>query len=268
MEESTLFNEKPIIAKWVADMYDQTATDTRDVEFLIEIIGNKPKKILEVCCGSGRILVPLAKAGHTVYGIDFDEYSLAKINEKAKGLDNIHWKTADAVNDDWNCGYDVVVLAGNILYNIISDMDHAKAQELFIKKAAEALTPGGYVYIEYQPGFHRVTQSVPSYNSRDGEWVVWAGTDSNGNHGKMVLIGDRYDLNTRLSSFTRRFELTLANGETITQNILSEKHFASLEQIHKWLHNAGFVIEQEYGDTDKSVVNAESRGVIIYAKKV
>jgi SAM-dependent methyltransferase len=144
-----LFNEKPIISKWVADMYDQKITETNDVDFLLSLIGSKPKRILEVCCGSGRILVPLAKEGHNVSGFDADEFMLAKIPAKANGLNNITWQTADAVHNDWGSDYGVVVLAGNILYNIVSDMGYAESQELFIKKAASALKPGGYVYIEY-----------------------------------------------------------------------------------------------------------------------
>lgn len=261
-----MFNEKPVLSKWVADMYDQKVTETNDVDFLLSVIGNEPKRILEVCCGSRRILVPLAKAGHIVSGLDADEYVLAKIQAKAKELDNILWRKADAVHDDWGEDFDIVVLAGNILYNIVSDMDYAKSQELFIQKAASALKPGGYVYIEYQPGGHRITQSIPSHN-KDGKWVVWEGTDGDGNHGRMILLGDSYDATTGMSSFTRRFELTLKNGEGITQDILCQKHFAPLEQLHEWLHSAGFIIEQEYGDTSRNAVNDESRGVIIYAKK-
>ena len=262
-----MFNEKPIISKWVADMYDQKITETTDVNFLLSVIDNNPKRILEVCCGSGRILVPLAKAGHNVHGLDFDENVLAKIEAKASGLDNIQWKAADAVHDDWGKDFDIVVLAGNILYNIISDVDYAAAQELFIQKAAAALVPGGYVYIEYQPGGFRVTQSEPSKNQDGIEWVVWEGTDGDGNCGRMVLLGGSYDATTGMDSFTRRFELTLKNGDTITQDIACQKHFAPLEQLHGWLKKAGFIIEQEYGDTNKNAVNDESRGVVIYAKK-
>ena len=248
-------------------MYDQKVTETNDVVFLLSVIGNEPKQILEVCCGSGRILVPLAEAGHIVSGIDVDEYMLAKIPPKARGLDNIQWQAADAVHDDWGKDFDIVVLAGNILYNIVSDMDYAKSQELFIQKAASALVPGGYVYIEYQPGGHRITQSEPS-NSNNSERVVWEGTDGDGNHGRMILLGDSYNATTHVDSFTRRFELTMKNGEVVAQDIPCQKHFAPLEQLHGWLQDAGFVIEQEYGDNKKTTVNDESRGVIIYAKKV
>lgn len=266
-----MFNEKAIISKWSADMYDQKETETNDVEFLLSIIGTAPKRILEVCCGSGRILVPLAKAGHTVSGFDADEFMLSKIPAKIESLENIDWRSADAVYDEWGTGYDIVVLAGNILYNITSDMDYAKAQELFIQKAAAALTPGGYIYIAYNPGGYRLADLnfIPesSGNKNKKERVIWEGTDNDGNFGRMILLGGSYDAETRLDSFTRRFELTMKNGETITQDIPCQKHFASLVQLHGWLSEAGFVIEQEYSGYDRSPVSKESTGVIIYARK-
>ena len=261
-----MFNEKPIISKWVADMYDQKETETNDVDLLLSVIGQTSKRVLEVCCGSGRILVPLAKAGHIVTGFDADEYMLAKIAAKAEELENIEWRVADAVKDDWGKGYDVVVLAGNILYNITSDMDYAKAQELLIKKSAAALMPEGHVFIEYQPGGHCITQVEPS-SKDDRDYVVWDGMDSDGNYGKMILLAGSYDADTRLSHFTRRFELALKNGETVRQDILCHKHFAPLKQLHDWLTEAGFTIEQEYGDTRRSPVDENSKGVILYARK-
>lgn len=58
-----MFNEKAIISKWNADMYDLNERDTEDVEFALSIIGTTSKNILEIACGSGRFLVPMAKQG-------------------------------------------------------------------------------------------------------------------------------------------------------------------------------------------------------------
>ena len=261
-----MFSEKPIFSKWVADIYDQKVTETKDVDFLLSVIGQTPKKILEIACGSGRILVPLARAGHDVTGLDADEFMLAKIPAKTEGMDNIAWRAADAVQDDWGTGYDVIVLAANIFNNIVSGMDYAESQELFIRKAAAALTPGGYVYIEYQPGGHRITQLEPS-SKWVNDSVIWEGADSDGNYGKMTLLAGEYDANVRLDKFIRRFELTLSDGETVTQDIPCVKHFVPLEQLHGWLADAGFVIEREYGDFNRSPVTNDSRGVVIYARK-
>ena len=57
-----------------------------DIEFLLSVIGEEPKNILEVCCGSGRIFIPLAKAGHQMTGFDADYGMLARMRDKAKEL--------------------------------------------------------------------------------------------------------------------------------------------------------------------------------------
>lgn len=105
-----MFNEEPIIAKWNADMYDQNVDETNDIEFLQSVISSVPQKILEVCCGSGRILVPLAEAGHNVTGFDMDEFMLSRITAKAEGLNNLTWRKVDAVKDDWGTGFDIYIL--------------------------------------------------------------------------------------------------------------------------------------------------------------
>ena len=110
-----MFTEEKIISKWIADMYDASETGVEDVEFALSVIGDAPKKILEIACGSGRILVPLARAGHFATGLDLDEDMLKKIPPKADGLQNICWRKSDVIRDDWGTGYDVVVLAANFL---------------------------------------------------------------------------------------------------------------------------------------------------------
>ena len=265
-----MFSEKTIISKWVADIYDQKETEMEDVDFLLSILGPAPKRILEVCCGSGRILVPLAKAGHRVTGFDADECMLAKIPTKAEKLGNIEWRAADAVHGGWGEGFDVVMLAANILYNIVSDMDYEKAQALFIRKAAAALAPGGVVYIDYQPGGHCLVHPEKAAKRRNSrhEWVVWEGRDGDGNYGKMSLFGGSYVPATRIDTFTRRFELTLQSGETIRQELPCSKHFATLEQLHGWLADAGFSIEQEYGDYQRSPISRKTHRAIILARKI
>lgn len=257
-----MFNEDEIISRWVADMYDQNETETDDVDFLLSIVGRQPKQILEIACGSGRILVPLAKAGYTVTGLDFDEYMLAKIPPKANGLKNIAWRKADVIHDDWGAGFDAVVLAGNILFNIISDMEYEEAQRLLAQKASGALVPGGSVYIDYGYTVH-----PEKWFDDPTERVIWQGMDRGGNFGRMVLSGSTFDKESGITRSTRRFELTLANGETITQAIPCMKHFATLEQLHQWLDSAGCTVEEEYGSYRREPIGENTGRVIIWARK-
>lgn len=132
-----MFDEEKIIAAWNAEMYEKFETETKDVDYLLSVIGSKPLKILEAACGGGRILIPLARAGHDAAGFDIDDCLLEKIGAKAEGFDNIVWYKADALEAAWGSGFDVVVLAGNILFNMVSKTDYTQAQRQMIQKAAE-----------------------------------------------------------------------------------------------------------------------------------
>lgn len=259
-----MFNEQLIVSQWISDMYDQTINDIDDVEFLLTTIGSDPKKILEVACGSGRILIPLAKAGHKVHGIDFDEYILKKIKPKSQGMKNITWAKSDAINDTWSNNYEVVVLAANLLFNIISDLEYEKAQQSLIQKASNALVRGGHIYIDY--GYTLYPEQW--FGNSETENVIWEGTDSEGNFGRMSLLNSSFDIATGINKFTRKFELMLVNGETIKQEIPSLKHFATLEQIHTWLDSAGFKIKEEYGDYSRNPIGEKTSRAIIWAEKI
>lgn len=72
----------------IVHLYDLEHADfTDDIEFLLELaeIGNGP--ILELGCGTGRVLFPLSEAGHSVVGIDSSEAMLA-IAESRRPLES------------------------------------------------------------------------------------------------------------------------------------------------------------------------------------
>lgn len=257
-----MYNEKDIIAQWNADMYDLNETDTDDVELALMLMGAMPKKVLEIACGSGRFLVPVAKAGHDVTGLDFDAYMLEKITHKIT-TEKIKWHKADVIYDDWGAGFDVVILGANFLFNIVSDMNYEQAQKLMIQKSSDALTVGGHIFVDC--GY---TQYPEKWFQNPDANIVWEGTDSHGNFGKMILLNSVYDTEGRINRFIRRFEMILADGSTLVQEIPSKKHFAALEQIHKWLAESGFVIEQECGDYQGHLISEITNRAIIWARKV
>lgn len=258
-----MYNEKDIISKWNSEMYDCNETDTNDVEFALSVIGIEPKHILEIACGSGRFLVPMANAGHNVTGLDFDEHMLNRIATKISSNQNIRWHKSDVINDEWENGFDIVLLVANFLSNIVSDMDYEQAQELMIKKSADALVSGGYVLIDYAYTFY-----PEKWFNNPNPNIVWQGTDSEGNSGKMVLLNNTYDTETGIAKCTRRFEMTLVDGSSLIQEIPTEKHFATIEQVREWLKRSGFVIENEWGDYQGNPISENTSRAIIWAKKM
>ena len=130
--------------------------------------------------------------------------------------------------------------------------------------------PGGYVYIGYSPfASNGRTLTRPGQSCDDDGSIVWSweGTDDKGNYEKDAITSGSFDEETGILRFTRYFEQHLANGRIIKKETKSMKHYATLEQIHKWLSDAGFIVELECEDFDMNPINDTSREVIIYAQK-
>lgn len=252
MDRYTLMNH------WYANIYDQFETHDHDINSILSMAGTVPKNILEVACGTGRISIPLAKAGHNVTGFDMDEFMLERIPAKAEGLSNFTWRQANALTDEWGGGFDVVVLSGNILVNIVTDGDYSEAQELFIQKAAKSLVPGGHLYLDFD------CVNWPDMTTTESQKrVVFEGTDDWGTYGRYLGGGGgSYDSKTRIDISGRDYEITPQNGDPFTVTKTWLKHFPTHGEVAGWLEKHGFTIEWE------NPVREETYHAIIWARKI
>jgi SAM-dependent methyltransferase len=68
----------------LAEYYDHVPlyANRADVEFYLRLTREAKGKVLELGCGTGRILIPTAVAGSTVVGLDLSAAMLAKCREK------------------------------------------------------------------------------------------------------------------------------------------------------------------------------------------
>ena len=246
---------------WDAFIYNEQETETCDVNFLRAVIGNKPKKILEIACGSGRILAPLANDGHTVTGLDCNEYMLSFIQQKLKA-NNAEFYKADAIVDDWGEGYDVVIEAANLMINIITDGNYANVQRLLIQKAAKALKHNGYLYLDFNLFIH-----PEHFFDCNIEKEIFSGVDNHGVHGRYSIISSKYFPESKTVRSEIRTTIILPNGDKYTIDDVTVKHIPTLEQVHSWLDEAGLIIEQEYGDYSRNEISEKTCRCIIYARK-
>lgn len=255
-------NINKIIGHWYSFIYDQFETDVDDVNFLIKTIGNEPKSILEVCCGTGRILAALAAENHDVVGFDFDEEMLSRIEEKIKNFNNIKYSQQDALKNEWGNDYDVCVLAGNILINIEGDLDYQEAQKLFIRKAYDCLKDGGYLYLD----FNMFLNPDCVYNNNK-ERIIFKGTDDHGVFGTYSILNSSYDPKKQMLFGYNKTELKLENEFLIKIEKRYEKHIPTLAQVKDWLQECNFSIEQIYGSYQGEKIGNNTSKAIIYAKK-
>ncbi len=248
---------------WYAEIYEQQENQTIDVDFMINLFSGRSLNILEVCCGGGRISIPLAQAGHVVTGFDYDEAMLSKLSVRAKALDNIIFFKANAVTDEWGKDFDVVVLAGNILINIETELDYKQAQQTFINKSAECLKQGGLLFLD----FNLFTNPSRFFNS-SGERIHFDGTDSLGTYGRNIGLSSEYNSETQIVTGKSRTEITLNNGEDFIIERSYVKHIPTLEQVNTWLKYAGFEVLSTCGDYLGNPISNGTDRAIILAKKI
>jgi SAM-dependent methyltransferase len=250
----------------IAEIYDQIETYTDDIELILRLIeGLGPLRILEPFCGTGRILIPLALAGHTLVGLDkatgMLSYARIKINRLAKEYQSkIALIETDVVNGTWPSGFELVILGSNCFY----ELSIPEEQEKCIMTAFSVLNSGGYVYVDndhMEGGLDKSWQvsgkhpGFPSGKCNDGASVetstetIW------------------YDIPNRLARFRRLTKVTFPDGSTIQKEYFQQKHPVSSVEVRSWLEKHGFIIEQFYGDRKGNPYSKKSDRAIFWARK-
>ena len=269
-------NRQFISKHWYAYAYEQFETQTNDVEFILNILREQTdgssQNILEAACGGGRISVPLAQAGHNVTGFDADAFMLLRCYRRCKDLPNISCYQAEAISAAWGGGFDVAVMAGNLLINIESELDYTQAQQIFIRKSAQALRPGGHLLLDYD---QHSEASAEKFFNRQGKGGGRLGvnatyTDELGTSGRFRGYGGVYDPVTRICTWASHRELHTNNGEQIIESTQGYKHIPMLTQVYTWLAEAGFSVEKtwrNYADEPLSEDDPDFARATIWAKK-
>jgi SAM-dependent methyltransferase len=105
--------------------------------------GDRPCRILDIACGPGLYSARLAALGHGCRGIDFSPASIAFAQEqKTAGCEFV---LGDLRTADFGTGYDVAMMIYGEFNVFPGDEIHG-----ILRKAREALVPGGCLLVETQ----------------------------------------------------------------------------------------------------------------------
>jgi SAM-dependent methyltransferase len=248
----------------VAEIYDQSETYTDDVELIQNLIqGSGGLRILEPFCGTGRILIPLALAGHTMIGLDNATGMLLRASQKIQNLDKdiqgeISLIKADVVDAIWPKNFDLVILGGNCFY----ELSGPDEQEKCIMNAASALKPGGYLYVDNN---HMEGELDPSWQIPGMRAGFPTGVCSDGTSVESWTETIWFDIPNRLAKFRRLTKVNFPDGSSIEQEYFQQKHPVSTAEVQSWLETHGFLIEQLYGDRNGIPYSNESSRAIFWA---
>jgi len=254
------------IGQYMVEIYDQTETQRDDVKLIQSLVGETKARILEPFCGNGRILIPLAEAGHEVTGLDLSDTMLQSLAERVRELPaevqaRMSFRKSDIIADEWPNGFDVVILGANCLYELATPEE----QEHCLRAAGTAMRAGGYLYLDnnHMEGELDPAWCKPGVNEKAFPRGVCA--DGTQVRGTSETIW--FDAGRRLHRARRTVTIQTPDGVVRGREYVVQKHPPSTDEMRGWLTKHGFVIEQLWGDRHRSQYSDHSGRAIFWAEK-
>jgi SAM-dependent methyltransferase len=210
----------------------------RDVPFWRRVAAEARGPVLELGCGTGRVSVPLAKAGIDLVGIDRSAPMLDRLrtaSARAGALGHVTAVRGDIRALPFGPGAFSMVLAPyGILQSLLADRDLVAT----LAAVARVLVPGGRFGIDLVP-------DVPNWREYDNR-IQLRGRAAGGAH--LTLIESvRQDPKRHLTTFNQRYVEQL-DGRKREHCFELTFRTLSVRQMTRRLDAAGFTVDAVLGD--------------------
>lgn len=128
---------KALYDGFIADYYDESPLvrgRTQDVSFYLDAVHQHGDPVLELGCGTGRITLALAQAGHRVTGLDISERMLQRCEQKRAALpretrERVHLVQGDMTKFDLGEKFRVVIIPFRPMQHLLETPQHVACLE-------------------------------------------------------------------------------------------------------------------------------------------
>jgi SAM-dependent methyltransferase len=192
---------------------------------------------LELACGTGRLTIPLKKAGIDITGLDLAEPMLARARAKAAEAGvSLPLLRGDAAKFRFARKFKLVFIAFNSLQHLARRED----LEGLFDSVRRCLAPGGaFIFDVFNPD--------PRYLTRDPEELLPVAYYDDPAGGGKMLVNERYSYDkaaqvSRISWYYRRER----DGKTVKKTLNMRCFFP--EELLALARYNGFKVKARYGD--------------------
>lgn len=254
----------------IARLYDlDLSEDPGDVDLYIAAARRTGGAIVELAAGTGRLAVPLARAGHHVVGVDIDRAMLDRARSRiaAAGpevagrvrLVEADLIGCDRVTDVAGGGPFALAVLG---LNSILLLPTVTQQRSALKTMARLLAPGGVAVVDaWQP-------SPADLVAFDGRLSLeWLRTDADTGREVTKQLAAWYEHLHRTVTLTTIFEEG-APGEPTRRWVRQDAlRLVSADELVAFAEAAGLEVEQLAGDYGLGPLEPGSERVVLVARK-
>ncbi len=247
----------------IARYYDAENTDkTDDIPLYLELAQAYGGPVMDIGCGTGRVMLPLAGAGYEAHGIDNEPRMLERGREIAKQAafgDKMHFHEGDATTYDLDKKFKLMLVPYNGLMHF-----HEQKDQLALLKNLRKMTADDGLMVLDLPNAGEV------FATQDTDSIIMERTFVEPVSGHIVMQQSV----SYLDRTTQLLQVTWIYDE-ITDDGMVKRTFAPLllyyyfySEVKLLLQIAGFKVDAVYGDTDHGEFIEGCERMVIFAKPV
>jgi SAM-dependent methyltransferase len=265
---------KELYDGFIADYYDESPIvrgRTRDVAFYRDAVHEFGDPVLELGCGTGRIALALAEAGHRVTGLDISERMLERCTQKRAALpketrERVHLTQGDMTRFDLGEKFRLVIIPFRPLQHLLEVEQQMSCLEsvrkhLWRDGRRSGEQRGRLILDVFQTDAERMHD--PEYQ-KEGPVSEYSMPD-----GRRVRIAERVKAFHRAqqrNDVEMIFYVTDAKGKEERLVFAWTLRYFFRYEVEHLLERCGFRVSAVYGDFDRSPLGDSSPEMIFVAE--
>ena len=226
-----------------------------DLPFWLSLADQRGDPILELGCGTGRVTLPLAGAGHRMYGIDNDQGMLTALGEDLtlNLTSRVHVWLGDMTSFRIALNFPLIIMP----CNTFSTLSLVERTTTLARVAGHLLEEGTFAVSLPNP---TTLKSLPYHSDPVIEDIYPHPID-----GQPVQVSSGWERTGDQFTVTWHYDHLFPDGSVERTTSHARHNLVSAEQIGAELDVAGLRISQCYGDFDGSPYSADGPYFIFLA---
>lgn len=245
----------------VARFYDAENRDkTDDLAMYSRLAAERKGEILDVGCGTGRVLIHLAGEGHRVCGIDNDSRMLARLERKLAALpnlrDKISYVNADVLRHDFERGFGLILLT----YNALMHFREQEEQIALLGRLRAWLAEDGMLVID-------LPNAGPVFATENTDAMTLERIFIDDESGHIIMLQSVSALDRAAQLLHIDWIYDEIDGDGAVKRHLAPHvlRYFFLPELRLLLERGGFALDKVYGDIEDGDYVAESERMIVHA---
>jgi SAM-dependent methyltransferase len=253
--------------EFIADLYDEVGPyrERPDIAFYVEAAANARGPVLEVGCGTGRVLIPSARAGASMIGLDLSEPMLAVCRAKLRKESEAVRSAVQLVQADMReFALSRTFALATVPFRPFQHLMTLEDQLSCLETIRRHLIDGGHLILDvFNPSLDALVNrpegsefgDEPEFTMSDGRRVVRT---------HKIVAHDRVN---QVNHIELIYYITHPDGRVErVVDAFAMRYFFKFEMEHL-LARSGFEVEQVFGGFDRSAYGSQYPGELIFVAR-